>query len=138
MKLFVDTSAWVALNDGKDPWAGKALDFMQDLPPNTRFVTSNLVFTEAVTLLASHCGQQAAVEFGTAFFRREMLEDVHYSDEWLERAALEVLRRFRDKDLSFTDAATIVLVKMEALDGVFGFDSDFVRCGVPLYPRPAA
>ena len=34
------------------------------------------------------------------------------------------------------DAAVIATVKAEGLDGVFGFDEDFARCGLKLYPPP--
>lgn len=135
MRLFLDTSALVALSERRDPLRERAACFIRTASPPCRFVTSNLVFVEAATLIAARWGQDAAVRFGESFLASRMVENVHYADEALEWATLAVMRRFRDKDLSFTDASTIALVRAEGLDGVFGFDEDFARCGVPLFPR---
>lgn len=134
MKLFVDTGAMTALSSARDPFHARAVDFLRSLPPGTRLATSNLVFVEAVTLMAARYGQDAAVRFADGFLASRIWSAVHYADETLERAAVATLRRFRDKKLSFTDAAVIATVKAEGLDGIFGFDEDFRRCGVPLYP----
>ena len=135
MKLFVDTGALAALNVESDPRHPEAVAFFERLAPGTRLQTSNLVFAETINLIAARVGQDRAVEVGEAFHASRLMEKVHYVDESIERTALAAMRRFRDKPLSFVDATSIVLVRSEGLEGVFGFDSDFVRCGVPLFPR---
>lgn len=134
MKLFVDTGAMAALSSHRDPMYARALEFLRSLPPGSSLSTSNLVFTETVTLLASRYGQDAAIRFAEGFHGSRAWSAVHYADESLERAAVATMRRFKDKRLSFTDAAVITIVRAEGLDGVFGFDEDFRRCGVALYP----
>jgi predicted nucleic acid-binding protein len=134
MKLFVDTGAMAALSSARDPYHARALEFLRSLPPGTHLATSNLVFAETVTLMAARYGQDAAVRFADSFLASRVWAVVHYADETLERAAVATMRRFRDKKLSFTDAAVIATVKAEGLDGVFGFDEDFRRCGVALFP----
>lgn len=137
MRLFVDTSALAAWAESRDPKRRRVMEFLLAPPSGCRLVTSNLVFAETMTLLSSRYGQDSAIRFGDVFLSSRMFEGVRYADEALERAALAVLRRYRDKRLSFTDASSIAIVKSEGLDGVFGFDEDFARCGIPLYPRPA-
>jgi predicted nucleic acid-binding protein len=134
VNLFVDTGAMTALNAPRDQHHARAVGFMRSLPPGTRLITSNLVFVEAVTLMASRYGQDAAVRFADGLFRSRLWSVVHYADETTDRAAVATMRRFRDKRLSFTDAAIIATVQTDGLDGVFGFDEDFRRCGVTLYP----
>ncbi len=134
MKLFVDTGALTALNAPRDPYHARAVEFLRCLPPGTYLATSNLVFAETVTLMAARYGQDAAVRFAEGCLGSRLWSVVHYADETLDRAAVATMRRFRDKKLSFTDAAVIATVKSEGLDGVFGFDEDFRRCGVALYP----
>ena len=136
MRLFVDTGALAALSEQSDPHHRRAIGFFASLPPGTRLATSSLVFAETTTLLAARFGQDAAIRFGESFVATRIMSDYYYANEILERSALIVMRRFRDKRLSFVDAASIALVKAESLDGVFGFDQDFARCGIPLYPRP--
>ena len=135
MKLFVDTGAMMALNALGDPYHARAVAFLRGLPAGTRLATSNLVFAETVTLMAARYGQDASVRFADGFLSSRLWSVVHYADEALDRAAVATMRRFRDKALSFTDAAVIATVKAEGLDGVFGFDEDFRRCGVALYPE---
>jgi len=132
VRLFVDTGALVALYRRDDSRHADAAAFIASAG-NTELHTCNLVFSETMTLLASHHGQDAAVRFGTDYFASRRLV-VHYADETLERSTLAVLRAYRDKRLSFTDASAIAIVRTEDLDGVFGFDEDFRRCGVALYP----
>ena len=134
MKLFVDTCALTALSAPRDPYHGRAVEFFRSLPPGTRLATSNLVFAEAVTFMAARHGQDAAIRFAEGFLASRVWSIVHYVDESMERAAVATMRRYRDKKLSFTDAAVIATVKAEGLDGVFGFDENFRRCGVALYP----
>jgi predicted nucleic acid-binding protein len=134
MKLFVDTGAMAALGAPRDRLHARAVEFLRSLPPGTRLDTNNLVFAETVTLTAARYGQDAAVRFADGFLASRIWSVVHYADESLERAAVATMRRFRDKKLSFTDASVIATVKSEGLDGVFGFDEDFRRCGVALYP----
>ena len=134
MRLFVDTGAMTALSAPGDPYHARAVDFLRSLPPGTRLATSSLVFAEAVTLMAARYGQAAAIRFAEGFHGSRLWSVVHYADESMERAAVATMRRFRDKSLSFTDAAVIATVRSEGLDGVFGFDDDFRRCGVALYP----
>jgi predicted nucleic acid-binding protein len=130
----VDTGALAALSTPRDPHHARAVDFLRSAPAGTRFSTNNLVFAEAVTLMAARYGQDEAVRFADGFLRSRFFAAVQYMDEPLERAAVATLRRFRDKTLSFTDAAIIATVRAEGLDGVFGFDRDFERCGLTLYP----
>jgi len=134
VRLFVDTGAMTALSAPGDPYHARAVDFLRSLPPGTRLATSSLVFAEAVTLMAARYGQDAAIRFAEGFHGSRLWSVVHYADESMERAAVATMRRFRDKSLSFTDAAVIATVRSEGLDGVFGFDDDFRRCGVALYP----
>lgn len=136
MRLFVDTGALTALNAPRDPHHDRAVEFLRSLPAGTRLTTNNLVFAETTTLMAARYGQDAAVRFAEGFLASRLWSAVHYADEALERAAVATMRRFRDKELSFTDAAVIATVKAEGLDGVFGFDEDFARCGLKLYPQP--
>lgn len=132
MRLFVDTSALAALYRRDDSRHEDAASFLRSAN-EAELHTNNLVFSETMTLLASHHGQDAALRFGEAYFASRRLV-VHYADEGLERGALAVLRAYRDKRLSFTDASAIAVVRGEGLDGVFGFDEDFRRCGLRLYP----
>lgn len=138
MRLFVDTGALAALAHRRDRHHLQAAAFLRALGPADRLQTSNLVFAETTTLLAARHGQAAALRFAEAFLASRRFEVVHYADETLDRAAVAVLRAFRDKALSFTDAATLALVKSHGLDGVFGFDLDFPRCGVRLFPQGQA
>jgi len=51
MRLFVDTGAWLALNDKRDQYHHKAVSISKDLKrQKVKMVTSEYVFVESLTL----------------------------------------------------------------------------------------
>lgn len=133
MKLFVDTSAFLALEDEDDGRHREALEFFRSLSEGDRLQTSNYVVDETITRLRYTVGAAAAIRFAEASLASRACP-VAYVDADLERAAIEVLRRYRDKKLSFTDCTTVALVRARRLDGVFAFDEDFVKVGLKAFP----
>ncbi len=133
MRVFTDTGAFAALQDDCDRHHPAAAGFMRSPPPSCRFYTSNFIVDETITLLRNRVGHESAAAFADAMLQTSRFEIVSV-DSAVERSAVEVFRRFKDKKLSFTDCVTISLVKSLRLDGVFGFDSDFTAVGLRLFP----
>jgi hypothetical protein len=65
MKLFVDTSAFIALEDKSDNYHLPALEFKKEIANNKyRLITSNFILAETYTLLRHKVSHQKAVGFG--------------------------------------------------------------------------
>lgn len=133
MKVFTDTGAFAALQDDSDRHHAAAAVFIRSPPPSCQFYTSNFIVDETITLLRNRMGHKSAVMFADAMLQTARFEVISV-DSSVERSAVDVFKRFKDKELSFTDCVTISLVRSLRLDGVFGFDSDFTSVGLRLFP----
>lgn len=135
MKLFLDTSAFIALEDRSESRHLHAKRYFEQLTVSDRLFTSSYVVDETITRLRYTIGAAAAMGFAETVLKGR-LYSVLYIDARLEQAGLGVLKRFRDKKLSFTDCTTIALVQAERLDAVFAFDDDFAKVGLRVVPGP--
>lgn len=86
MKLiFVDTGAWISINNKRDTYHKSALKTNKELLENGYFyVTSDFVLNETYTFLRSDIGHKKTVEFGKNIQNlreRRKLEVVHISED---------------------------------------------------------
>ena len=125
--LFIDTGAFVALSFSDDPNHRSALRYYALLQHSVKLVTTLLVIAETYTWLRYRVRYSTALDFldgVDAAVGRGTVGVVHSSPE-LHRKTLGVLRRFDDQDLSYTDAASIVVIEDLGIHDVFTFDSHF-------------
>jgi uncharacterized protein len=92
------------------------------------FITSNLVVGETITLIRttpprSHA---AAVKAGEYLFA-EKIARVHHVTAEEEREAFAHLRRHSDKEYSFTDCTSFVLMEQLGIREALALDSDFTH-----------
>ena len=137
MRLFVDTSAWAALEDRDDSWHDQAIDFWTQLRGGkTRFrqiLTSNYIMDEAMTLLGRRLGKDAAAGFWRKMQATKQVRILRVSED-IELKAFDIFLRGPD-DLSFTDGTSFALMRDEAIDTCFAFDRHFVEMGFALVPE---
>ena len=136
MRIFTDTSAFIALEDRSDSLHPRARRFFETLTAADRLFTSNYVVDETITRLRYGIGYEAAASFAEAILKSRLCSVV-YIDADLERSALGFLRKYKDKKLSFTDCTSMALMAKMKLDVIFAFDDDFAKAGFRMVP-PAA
>ncbi len=129
--LFIDTGAWYALADRKDPDHSRVADFLekQTLP----LVTSNFVFDESVTLIRYRLGFVAAKSFGASLMSGGLAK-VHRVDKLDENRAWEIFTRYRDKSFSFTDCTSFAIIQRLKIDSAVAIDDDFRAFGLNCLP----
>lgn len=133
-RVFVDTGAWLALVDRSDGLHRQAVSTLPDvLRPDSRLVTTNLVIAESYTLIRRRIGHHAAVSFLDSLRTSPHLERV-YSDQRLELAAEEILRRYADQPLSYVDAVSFAVMQAENMSEAFAFDHHFRVAGFTTVP----
>lgn len=121
-RILVDTGAWYAFIDKKDPEHNNAKTFYSS---NTvPFVTSNFIFDETVTLLMSRLGWEVASKFGENLKNSGFVSLVAITDADEERA-WEIFKKFRDTGFSYTDCTSFALMERLKIDTVFSFDEHF-------------
>ena len=132
--FFVDTSGWCAVYDRSDNNHGKALAFWQKMAPSTgTLYTSDYVLDEALTLLRVRTGHTVAVEFGRLILASEVVKIIPVSaSRW--QKAWELFIKYGDKDFSFTDCTSFIIMQELNLKEVLAFDHHFRQMGFILLP----
>lgn len=133
MKVFFDTSAFVALAVSGDARHADALERSESLARSrARLYTSNAVLYETWNWLAVRAGPRLAHAFGIGMLGPSPQPRILSLDRDDEAAALALLVKFADVGLSFVDASVIHLVRKHGIDRVFSFDRHFVQSGLQL------
>ena len=131
--IFVDTSFWVAIQMPSDAHHRAATDLLRAhaaLP----LITTNHVRGETWTFLRRRAGHGFAVRFLDHVDRSPRVEVIRV-DEEIERDALSWLRRHDEREYSFVDATSFVVMRKRRITEALAFDGDFTAAGfVELRP----
>jgi uncharacterized protein len=129
--LFVDTGAWYALIDSKDPYHKKAKKFYEknDLP----FVTTNFIFDETITLIANRLSWGIAAEFGEGL-KESRLVAISPVLDIDEDSAWNIFLKHKDAGFSYTDCTSFAVMERLKIHAVFGFDGHFCVKGFQVLP----
>jgi predicted nucleic acid-binding protein len=121
--IFVDTSFWVALRNRRDTNHAQAVALLS-LHADRWLVTSNHVRGETWTFLRRRAGHHAAVDFIDAIESSPRVRVVTVS-EVMEAEAWHWLRRHDEREYSFVDATSFVVMRALRIQDAFAFDGDF-------------
>jgi predicted nucleic acid-binding protein len=132
-KIFVDTSAFVALYHKNDQFHQAASAYLKSIDQSVRLNTSNYIVDETITRIRMQDGHKAAVDFGKHLFASSLFA-VQYISKDVEREAFVLFEKYRDKALSFTDCTSFVLMKRLGVTTAFTFDDDFAAVGFVVEP----
>jgi uncharacterized protein len=125
--IFVDTSFWVALRNGRDPHHVEADELARALAAE-QLVTTNHVRGETWTYLRRRAGHRSAVAFLEAVGRSTRLRIVHVGEEQ-EQQAIRWLKRHDEREYSFVDASSFAVMRTLRLQEALAFDGDFSAAG---------
>jgi len=133
MKIFIGTSAWVALESKKDVHYEEAMLFKEEIKNKQyRLYTSNFVLDETYTLLLANIGYERAIESAKKIRTMKdkgLLHVVRVIEE-IEESAWEIFERFnRDKFWSFTDCTSKIIMELLGVKEAFSFDRNFEQMG---------
>ncbi|MCU0580785.1 MAG: PIN domain-containing protein [Desulfobacterota bacterium] len=130
-RLFVDTGAWYALVDKKDPDHARAVSFFRN--NQTPLLTTNFIFDETVTLLRRRLGWTTTAEFGRRLqdSRFVTLLAVRREDE---DKAWELFLQFKDQDFSYTDCTSFTVMAALRIKAAFSFDTHFKTMHFQVFP----
>lgn len=132
MKFLADTSALLALAWRDDRNHAAAVRFLHQRP-QARFLLTELILSEFATRLRARNSADRAASAVARLLESRRYELVLVDVETL-RGALDYLRRFADKRLSFTDCTSFEVMRRLHVEGAFTFDRDFRDCGFAMVP----
>jgi len=131
--VFADTSAWFALAYEGDPYHRLAQTFIAS---NPRLMTTNFIIDETITLVLTRLGYRPAREIGERLWSSR-LACVIYVSKADQRTAWELFKKHDDKEFSFTDCTSFVVMERLELLHAFAFDEHFEQTGQFIrLPRP--
>ena len=127
-RVFVDSSAYLALLDVDDEHHREAREIIQELAQaRYRQFTTNVLLIESHALILSVLGRGRAAQF---------LTDMEVSNTVVIRAraadeerAKQILFQYTDKEFSFADAISFAVMERLAIRLAFSFDRDFAQYG---------
>jgi len=133
--IFVDTSAWYALEVEDDENHASAAAFREELKGGRHgaLLTSDYVLDEVVTLLNMRKDSEAATGFADKVFRSRSVSVV-----WIDRQvfdeALMMLKERADKKWSFTDSTSFIIMSQLRVQEAFAYDRNFEQAGFTKLP----
>jgi len=127
--VFVDTSGFLALADSSDEHHRTATALQQNLRKRGyRFITSDYVIDESVTLLLVRHSHRGAANFLETVEKSESLEIEWVASETFFKAAA-LFRSRPDKEWSFTDCTTFIIMKELKIREALTSDHHFKQAG---------
>ncbi|MEN9223107.1 MAG: PIN domain-containing protein [Thermostichus sp. BF3_bins_97] len=126
MMIFVDTGAWFASIVPSDSDYSLASTWLNQ--NREALITTDYVIDETLTLLRMRHEKQRAIALGNAFFSGN-LTIVHYITESEINQAWQVFHQFSDKNWSFTDCTSKVVMEGLKVSQAFAFDHHFRQFG---------
>jgi predicted nucleic acid-binding protein len=134
MILFGDSAGWLAMYDERDQYhliAKRAFSALLD--QQVSFLVTDYIIAETLTLMQGRLGHRKTVSFGEWLLSAPQVRQVRLDvDLWNE--AWQLFKKYDDKEFSFTDCASFVVMRREHLVDAFTFDHHFTQMGFRLWP----
>lgn len=133
--LFVDTSAWLAVNNPRDSLHTTAAAFYREkaLKNFRTLVTSNLVVAETHASLIKSRGMDVAFRF-LELLGSSSRVNVTYCTRELEVEGIAILAKYGDQRFSLCDAVSFAVMNDFSVQDVFSFDRHFEIAGFRRLP----
>ena len=126
MAVFVDTGAWFAYFVRRDLDHPAAVAWMRK--NRQPLITTDYIIDELLTLLKLRENHRVAVAAGEGLWQQRVARVEYVTPEDIRRA-WEVFRKYHDKDWSFTDCTSKVVMERLGITQAFAFDSHFEQFG---------
>ena len=127
--VFVDTAGFLALWDAGDEHHHRAVQLQEQFARrNRRFVTTEYVVDETVTLLLVRHSHAAAADFLETVERSEALR-LEWIDSTRFHSASVSFRKHSDKEWSFTDCVSFVVMRELRIRDTFTTNRHFRQAG---------
>lgn len=136
--IFIDTGAFCAFADRSDSCHVIAVrQFSAILRERLQLITTNFIVDETYTWMRYRLGYRAAAEFLRRLRQSEEKEprlEITTIGRALEDEAMQMLEKFSDQDLSYTDATSLALIQEKKLKRAFTFDRHFHLLPIEVIP----
>ena len=131
--IFIDTGAFLSRFIVKDSYHKKSLQLWKKIESRKIICyTSNFIIDELATLLIRRTG---------ADFCYDKINRIYESPQFIvlrptkenELNALELVKKYSDQEISFTDCISFELMKSQKIQTAFTFDKHFSFAGISSF-----
>ena len=131
-KIFVDTSAWVALFARNDKFHHESLSIFKYIQNQQWMLyTSDYVIDETITTILMRSSHKDSVIAGNALFESKIIQILYVAPDYLD-VSWQLYRKYKDKEFSFTDVTSFAIMRRVELRKAFAFDEHFTQAGIEL------
>lgn len=124
--IFVDTGGWFASIVPTDKNHEKARNwFLQNREP---LITTNYIVDETLTLFKARGEYKRALQIGEQFFNGSLSSVYDLNGEDIAET-WQVFKQFSDKEWSFTDCSSKVVMEKLGITHAFAFNGHFKQFG---------
>jgi len=138
MRVFIDTSAWLAVADPAHEHHEAAADYyVQLIRRGDSLVTSSSVLTETNARFERSAGEEGARRFRAAVSQARcqgLLQTVAVNSE-IARRAWDIFERHCGRLSSFLHCTSFVVAGRLGIQDVFSFNPDFATIGFRVWPQ---
>jgi len=131
-KVFVDTSFLIAFYNKNDEKHFEARKFLQACD-KTLLIITDYIFDEFLTVLLARENKLLSLQSGEKILNDKNVRLLKVDNEIFQKA-WEIYRNFKDKQWSFTDCTSYVLMKNLLIDTGLSFDEHFRQFGFKIFP----
>jgi predicted nucleic acid-binding protein len=134
MNLLADSAAWLALYDRGDKYHVRAQRAFRELAEHkVNFIVTDYLIAESITLIMGRAGHTTAIMCGDWLLNSPRVHVIRADvDLWNE--TWRFFKRYDDKQFSFVDCLSFVVMRRERLVDAFTFDHHFTQMGFRLWP----
>ncbi len=135
MRVLADSAAWLAVYDRRDPDHDNCVGLLNQWARQRAAVfVTDYILDETLTLILSRIGHRHAVNFGQRLLKSQLIHIVRLDQKnW--NGAWQMFQQYDDKDFSFTDCTSFVVMRELHLADAFTFDHHFEQMGFRMWPR---
>jgi hypothetical protein len=126
MSVFVDTGAWFAYFVRRDPDHNLARKWVSN--NDSQLITSDYILDELFTLLKLRESYAVAVAAGKILTEEKICKIIKITPDDFARA-WNAFVQFSDKDWSFTDCTSKMIMERLNISTAFSFDEHFEQFG---------
>lgn len=128
MKAFIDTGDFLAISDKSDIFHELSATVYQKVVEQKAILyTSNYIIDETITLIRARVNHNAAVAFIKGLDDSDIT--ILHITEKDEYSAKEIFIKYKDKDFSYTDCTSFILIDKYSIDASLSLDEHFSQYG---------
>ena len=135
MRIFMDTGAFLALEDESDEHHEEALQFRREalMKEMVEVISTSHILDETLTLIRGRLEIRASIDFSRKIRKSPVMKMLSVSND-SEKKTLDVFERYDDKTSNFTDCVSFVVMREMGVQEAFTFDRHFVQMGFVKRP----